>query len=797
MIDRLEYLLEKDVPSKSRLAAERLLADLAKEPASMLSPDFREAISGLQDPLSSIAEADRLGLNQNACLAADGLDSAMRQLTRGVQHPVGTAVLRNLRVALAFVVQELQAAEGGEWRVMETYWENESQGFLAALVDTFIEVTEGVQDSFSVKPPPCMAQEHVGECFLASNELLGLILRFLPLYPLPTRSLCALTTKVAELFVCTDAADMLYSQTSLACAAAQTTRQTCIEVVRALCSAETGVTEAHAAVQVMRTLLRCGLQSRGDPAFHIVQVFCLIDHILPMSDTMDEDETQVMWAMAVFPRILPDLLAFFSSLDTENKVHLAKRLVHLDRESVGIGEWLLVEELKHLVDTLSLLGNEGARLQGRMVLEYQATASLQFLKELMGGSRSVSAWWISAFVQHDEPVALFSQCLDLLARTRTSSPYVLEISRLLKEADVNLTPALQSAILGALACSIDVSSEDFNLSLGIVAHILKTAPERSLDLGRFKDELRRILIMFVDTASPIAPIREDTAVALLGILQQNEQIYSPLIRSQWDCLCELLEVSLPSNLAPNVKLLPPPTKLDPEYSPLNFSRPRSLAESVDITMGEIDDLFHSSPVPPSTPTMRSADHTPDMLAQVTVSPSALLRSPSAATGLTKTYANNSFRELRATPAARQNTSRLPSMHVDVSRGVHMHRFHAADLLSNRTFNPHSLLKLCHPLGQHCRCTSNCLSPHPLACNQVLSLCAYDTKVHDYVTCVIVHDSAVVVNEVRGHLHRDHGNSDASLTLRILTVAVKWASLAGPPSYALWLRVDVYASAALS
>jgi hypothetical protein len=42
----------------------------------------------------------------------------------------------------------------------------------------------------------------------------------------------------------------------------------------------------------------------------------------------------------------------------------------------------------------------------------------------------------------------------------------------------------------------------------------------------------------------------------------------------------------------------------------------------------------------------------------------LLRSP-AVTGLTKTYTANDFRVLRQTPSARQNTSRLPSTHVDV------------------------------------------------------------------------------------------------------------------------------------
>jgi len=58
-------------------------------------------------------------------------------------------------------------------------------------------------------------------------------------------------------------------------------------------------------------------------------------------------------------------------------------------------------------------------------------------------------------------------------------------------------------------------------------------------------------------------------------------------------------------------------------------------------------------------------HARGVLNMVTVSPpTALLRSP-AVTGLTRTYMANDFRALRQTPSARQNTSRLPSTHVDV------------------------------------------------------------------------------------------------------------------------------------
>jgi hypothetical protein len=77
------------------------------------------------------------------------------------------------------------------------------------------------------------------------------------------------------------------------------------------------------------------------------------------------------------------------------------------------------------------------------------------------------------------------------------------------------------------------------------------------------------------------------------------------------------------------------------------------------TAGEGDggrQLSHRAMTPP---------HARGVLSMVTISPpTALLRSP-AVTGLTKTYTANDFRALRQTTSARQNTSRLPSTHVDV------------------------------------------------------------------------------------------------------------------------------------
>jgi len=86
-----------------------------------------------------------------------------------------------------------------------------------------------------------------------------------------------------------------------------------------------------------------------------------------------------------------------------------------------------------------------------------------------------------------------------------------------------------------------------------------------------------------------------------------------------------------------------------------------LPETVALQLQSIENLLSSETTEPSTP--KAGTKTPDILGIVISPPTAILRSP-AATGLTKTYAKNDFRQLRLTTSTRLNTSRLPSTHVD-------------------------------------------------------------------------------------------------------------------------------------
>ena len=84
----------------------------------------------------------------------------------------------------------------------------------------------------------------------------------------------------------------------------------------------------------------------------------------------------------------------------------------------------------------------------------------------------------------------------------------------------------------------------------------------------------------------------------------------------------------------------------------------------DMTLGQVKEaLSEGVTKPPSTPIRKPGSH--PALGLVAVSP-PVTRSPLLAASLTKTYTKDEFRQLRNTSSARQNTSRPPSTHVDVS-----------------------------------------------------------------------------------------------------------------------------------
>ncbi|KAI0920982.1 hypothetical protein AcV7_002972 [Taiwanofungus camphoratus] len=669
MIYRLECMTtDNDSPTRAGIDAEHVLVNLAKNPHAILSPHLARCILGLRGPHSYITNEELFSMRQAAEVAEDGLLAAIEILVRPDETSLSFMSLRRLRVALAVVGQELDRDDQGEARVVLEFWKEGSCGLVSQLVDILLPVSSKIKTHFTLQPPSPKSQELMHQLFLVSDEILQLLFRLFPPYPPPSRVVRTLTASVADLFVCTDAADLLYSQSSPTCAVAQETRQSCIDITRVLSDAAKPVeTGQFGAEVVLRTLLEHGLHSGDrDPVHHVQQVFCLIDYLLPMPD---EDNGQASgWMHRIMPVLLQELWDFCRVLDIENKAHFVKRLVNLDHGVVGVGDWLLLEELKELSQTLRLL-KDPSQFPQRLIRQYQVTLSSRFLLSLVQSSSSTSDWCIDFLTVEDEAARMFTTCLTSLVEQRLLSPSITELVQIIASASGTTDADLLLAFLLILlrsAQNMDVTDALDDL-LDLCTTIVTKLPSNPLDVDKIGMEFGVLISMFEgenrkldNTTAEILVLMMEALVmkAESGIPQSTtlRNITSTCMATYWGHLREVLTAEWTERL----DILETKFRATDDMAPTMSSRP--LPEILELSMRDVEELLQSNIPHPSTPPRKALNQ--DVLGLVTISPPALIRSP-ASTGLTKTYLNNDFRQLRQAPSARQNTSRLPSMHVDV------------------------------------------------------------------------------------------------------------------------------------
>ncbi|KAF6762011.1 hypothetical protein DFP72DRAFT_877750 [Ephemerocybe angulata] len=607
---RLIWIIEdSDPPRRSGIFSERILAKLGENPEINLQDAFIEKILDLNQPLSVISENERLSLRKNAFVAKDGLVAAVEELLFTSQRPFSLRRLRTLRVSVAIVRREL-ASEEGEWRVLEQFWKDNAHGLLARVVDLLADVAEDISKHFGLNNTNRMDQPQVAQLFSTANDMLHLIEAVSTGYPLTSRSLQSLSTACR-------------GPTSSACVAAQIARQACLDVIHALTGPDV-VTEAGclSAQIVLRALLKhASSPDEHDPVHKLLQVYSLIDHMLPYPNDDDMEADPSHWIVSVLPRSLAELKAFFKVLDLESRLHLFRRLVRLDDEATGIGEWLLGEELKGSIELLRELERPSLSEDYRLVLQYQLSDSLQFALDLIKPESTLSTWYHSALYNNRDLSRLQTNLLDAILEARYSSSTLSRFVQALTTKSEELQPELRTSILLHILRNTQVDPT-LPGNLESFMTTLRSIPLDQLEPGRLRAELGPSVASY---SRHSASLDNETAAIVLQILEWT--LHQANKGTQLSTLRGLKAGRL----------------------------------SVGALEGLLDPVDPDQPSRPSTP--RAGNKTPDILGTIISPPTALLRSP-AATGLTKTYANDDFRQLRQVPSARLNTSRLPSMHVD-------------------------------------------------------------------------------------------------------------------------------------
>jgi hypothetical protein len=653
----LEWIsTENDPPRKSGVLAESVLSDLAKDPHAILHDDLVQAILALKPPLSVISDNERLSMRKVALVAEDGLSAAVEEIMFSSDHPLSLRRLRTLRVSLAIVERELTDSKD-EWPILQVFWEEQDHGIVPRLVELLVGVSGDLNEHFVLPPPPRMNQTLAEQLFRTADDLIRLIMRLIFAFPMTSRDMRNLTIAVADIFACTDAADMTYAQTSPACMSAQGIRQSCLDLVRRLSApdsyADLGTLGAEI---VLRNLLEHGKQHGDrDPAYHLLQVFTMVDHILPEPNTLHSEDEPSFWVTSVLPNLLDEIKSFFRRLDTDNQVHFIKTLVKLDNGVIGIGEWLLMQELKFLSASLeSLLGS--IRADYRLVLLHQVVLSLRLVAELVAPSSSSSTWCLASISISDLAQAL-KMSLTALLDGHYTSLYLRQLVSILATSSGSFEPGLRFTILLA---TLRVAQIDPSLPgpFDYTVETLRDLPADFVRLEALRLELGRTFSAFAERE-----IDSETSEGLLSLFQwlsehENKKSMTLLAITSVALtrLCEMMHLTLPTDKADTLSTIRSTFTIDEDevFTPTLTE----LGETLDLSIQNLEGLLRKEVPTPSTP---KGNKTPDILGVVISPPTAILRSPET-TGLTKTYANNDFRQLRQIPSAKQNMSRLPSMH---------------------------------------------------------------------------------------------------------------------------------------
>ena len=669
MTFRLECMVHGDgTPTRAGMDAENIILNLVNEPQAFLSQDIVQCVLALDQPLSVITEEERLTLRKLAEIADAGLKFSLEELAGLPSADLSdTRNLRILRCSLTVIDSVIRNSSDGEWKVLESSWGVRTQGIVIHLSEVYSALVKQIRQLFGLALPPGKPHSLMDLIFRSANETLALFTRLASTYIPPTRVLRGWTANTVDLFACTDAADAAFSRTDPVAAAARETRDTCIYSLKTLANLEVLIGSRHISEIIFRTILVHGLQDGEiDPIYQLHQTFTLVDHLIPFPDPeiLGHDEYTGLWVQRVIPGVLTELRAFFTVLDVESKGHLIKRLVNVDDGVVGAGEWLVLESMKDFHD---LIQSADEYPNGINILLYQVMLYLRLLEDLLSPSSSVSNWALDFIESSQEMLSLLSSCLGWLLQRRYATPYATDIAYRIASGrpglrDAELVSAISATLLRT-AQEIDLSVTDLVSNLHPIPDMLKQLPDARLtdmrpEVGAMAGALVPTLMVDLQLATVV--------VQILEVITESSQDPVELPGLTGSHLSDLLENINPEIPPEKNELLQ--SKIAPSFqNPAEFANLVQLPSTLTYSSSEIHDIIHQvadSKPPPGTPPPKPQAQDA-VIGMANISPSTILRSPFV-TGLTKTYLKNDFRQLRQGNQIRQNTSRLPSMHVDVS-----------------------------------------------------------------------------------------------------------------------------------
>ena len=675
MTFRLESMtIDNDPPAQSGIHAENIILNLVNEPRCYLSSDFVKCLRSWQPfSLTFISEEERISLHRAATIADDGLRGAMEELVRTDSPPFDLGRVRGLRVAVAVILREVEEEEDGDWNVLDTAWGGGIQGMVFHIIDMASTVSRELKSLCSLTMTQPREAGVVEQLMLLADELLPLVIHLEPLSVTTSRSMRCVIVAIADIFTC---ADLVLSQIPVPPSFVVTgkrVRHTCVAVLRQLSESHGIDSPKRGPALFLRTLFEHGLRADNtDPAHHIQQIYILVDYLMPDA-APEAAQSNSRWVVSVIPLILSDLGAFFRALDVDGRLDFLDRLVSLDNGTLNLGEWLLAEEFKHMASVARRLG--GMRDPHNTLAQHEVGLYLQLISRLLDNSSEHSTMCMTTICTMPEASHALTDTITSMLSARLHSTHLVQITRILTSSPSLTDPTLKFAV--ALTLIRGISVVELGISIGEtfdnLRTMLSTVSEAELALDRLLWEFGHCLSSIAGSGNSFDSLDVQSVVRALDWL--CDKLPGPsdlpgLSWDKWDKLCEVFQNGVLPDMYPALKSIKGKLTPLPDSSIPTTLIPDAREHPLVLSIHALEEVLQPPAPVPRTPTRKHGSLPPgrvqDVLGLVALSPpTALLRSP-AISGLSKTYTKNDFRELRQTPSARQNTSRMPSLHVDVS-----------------------------------------------------------------------------------------------------------------------------------
>lgn len=668
MTFRLECMtMDNDPPAMPGIHAENIILNLVNEPHCYLSPHFVKCIRSWQPfSLTYVSEEERVSLDRAAAVADNGLVGAIGQLVGNDSGPFNMDRARVLRVAAALVQHRIDEGEAGDWDVLQTGWKENVHGLFFRTVNLAFEVGQELnKQQLSMSPLKARLQEQL---LLLSGQLLLLATHLGSFASITIRTIRRLVDALVYTFATADLIIDTMTGIQSITAAGRHIKQTCLHVLHTfshLPAADSSRT--HSAV-ILRVLLQKAHDLDVDPQRRTRQIYELVTSLIPTPST-ECAESNTKWLLSTLPLVLNDLDNFLCILDVDHKCQVIGHLITLDHGLLNLVEWFMTQELNRMYH-ISRMVMEGQTEYARLMAQLVVNRHIRVVIQLTDASSPHSNLCTSALSMNLDMPRMIANTMTALLNARVYSDNLLQFARFLASRPVTPDPSLNLSIALTLIRGISVPEIHANVdkSLRQSREILSAIDDTDLALDRLLWELGHCLSIISEIVERLDPSDVQSIVSLLCWL--CDKLPGPsdlpgLSWDKWDKLCDAFEGRMDLRGSDSIKTMKGKLMPLPDSSlPTNI-----IPETIYMSVRDLEMLLQCSMPAPSTPKRKSSAQ--DILGLVALSPpTALLRSP-AIFGLTKTYTRNDFRELRQTPSARQNTSRLPSMHVDVRCYVHL------------------------------------------------------------------------------------------------------------------------------